>query len=178
MKWIARGVCAPCSAYVQAGLFFSRAHRVDLCTSPFLVRAPPSSRQYQEAFVHYLIAAEQGNKEGQASLAWLLDKSLAAAPSGSSPFDLVRWLWGRLRSTGSSSGSSSVGATVDASRRGAEAGASDSAGAGMESSRGERNRRSGIGGVVDTVRELGGDPEAMARRYRRLAAEQGDSEAR
>ncbi|CAN0290645.1 unnamed protein product, partial [Ectocarpus sp. 4 AP-2014] len=34
--------------------------------------------QYQEAFVHYLIAAEQGNKEGQASLAWLLDRSMAA----------------------------------------------------------------------------------------------------
>lgn len=147
--------------------------------------------------MHYLIAAEQGNKEGQASLAWLLDKSMAAAPAGSSPFALVRPVWDRLvRSArsgdsssssgsdggggGGSSESGSAGGTGDPGREqiGAGAGEGADADADVESRGGRRNRRSGIGGVVDAVRELGGDPESMARRYRRLAAEQGDSEAR
>lgn len=133
--------------------------------------------------MHYLIAAEQGNKEGQASLAWLLDKSMAAGgPTGSSPFAHLRRVFDRLRGTGSSSTgseSSSVGDVGDGSRErlsGGEAGVG--VGGGVETKGGTRNRRSGIGGVVDAVRELGGDPEAMVRRYRRLAAEQGDSEAR
>lgn len=33
-------------------------------------------------------------------------------------------------------------------------------------------------GVVDTVREMGGDPQEMAEAYRLLAAEQGDVDAR
>lgn len=161
--------------------------------------------------MHYLIAAEQGSKEGQASLAWLLDKSMAVPPTESSPFTAMRETWNSLRgmlisSSGSDSGSDSgssggggdTGDTASGGRAEAESDGDgdtclgnegEGAGSGYSDARvaesarkrrggGRRKRRSGIGGVADAVREMGGDPEAMARRYRRLAAEQGDSEAR
>ncbi|CAN0429368.1 unnamed protein product, partial [Ectocarpus fasciculatus] len=146
--------------------------------------------QYQEAFVHYLIAAEQGNKEGQASLAWLLDRSIAAVPSGTSwPSSLVRRAWDSLvrdgggggGGGGADSGPSGGDGTVedeDDSGWSNEGGSGGGSGAALGSGSRRRRRRSGVGGVADAVRQMGGDPEAMARRYRRLAAEQGDSEAR
>ncbi|CAN0499811.1 unnamed protein product, partial [Ectocarpus sp. 12 AP-2014] len=141
--------------------------------------------QYQEAFVHYLIAAEQGNKEGQASLAWLLDRSMAAAPPGTSwPSSLVRRAWDSLVGGGGGGGGDADGGPSGGDERveGASGWPDEGrnvGGSGTGSGSGMRRRwRSGVGGVADAVRQMGGDPEAMARRYRRLAAEQGDSEAR
>lgn len=116
--------------------------------------------------MHYLVAAEQGSPEGQASLAWLLDQGLLAearyTSSGHAPY------------TSSNGGSSSGGG--GASELGeVEAEASPSVGVGDE---GDDGVSGGVFDVVDVVRAMGGNPEAMARTYRRMAAEQGDADAR
>lgn len=131
--------------------------------------------QYREAFLHYLSAAEQGSKEGQASLAWLLTQGLAlsSSPSSSSlSSSLSEWIsWrtpvflGRILAfLGRDDHTSRNGKSVD----------SMASGDGGDGGR----RVQSLRGVVDAIREMGGNPEAMAKGYRLLAADQGDGDAR
>ena len=123
--------------------------------------------------MHYLVAAEQGSPEGQASLAWLLDQGLLAEARDTSP---GRVLQTSSSSSGSSTGGSSSGGGDEPSELGeVGAEASPSVGFGDE---GDEGIGGGVIDVVDVVRAMGGNPEAMARTYRRMAAEQGDADAR
>lgn len=122
--------------------------------------------------MHYLVAAEQGNKEGQASLAWLLDHGMSRERKSPSPssspssalesgtFASAFRRLGDFFNDGVSTATSTVPA--DGSGRAIAGGV----------------KRKGLSGVVDAVREMGRDPATMAREYRRLAAEQGDADAR
>ncbi|CAB1096606.1 unnamed protein product [Ectocarpus sp. CCAP 1310/34] len=106
----------------------------------------------------------------------LLDRSMAAAPAGTSwPSSLVRRAWESLVGDGDGDGGGGGGAdsgpsggderVKDAMASGwpdeerSAGGSGPGSGSGMR----RRRRRSGVGGVADAVRQMGGDPEAMAR---------------
>lgn len=129
---------------------------------------PLSPPQYQEAFFNYLIAAELGNKEGQASLAWLLDKAMASSSFSSRPdarSPLYRFALEIVESLlPSGMIDPDSGRT---SRRPLE-----------KKSKGVFGRKSGLEGVIEGIWEMGGDAREMARSYRRRAAEQGDADSR
>lgn len=123
--------------------------------------------------MHYLVAAEQGSPDAQASLAWLLDQSLLGEARETTS---GRGNGGDDGSSSGGSGSSEVGELKEV-----EGEALPSEGLGGEGSDGSGGVMFGSGSmldVVDAVRAMGGNPEAMARAYRRMAAEQGDADAR
>lgn len=118
--------------------------------------------KHREAFLHYLMAAELGHKVGQTSLAWMLRQGQWSSPSPEAPsFTHAPGLAGRIL------GFLGVEGGIDAIKRVARA-----------LGRGAEPWSRALEDVAEAVREMGGDPQAMARRYVMLAARQGDGEAR
>lgn len=115
-----------------------------------------------------MIAAELGNKEGQASLAWLLDNAVASSSFSSRPdarSPLYRFTPESVRSLLPSSIIDQDSDRV--SERPLE-----------KKPKGVFDRKSGLEGVIEGVSEMGGDAREMAKSYRRRAAEQGDADSR